>query len=82
MSLWANPFGSGRLLALLRSMIWRLFVVFGLLWVGRRLARGIDGRESSAIDEFGCAIAPLVLFTLFWLLADSAPQPSAWTRRP
>jgi drug/metabolite transporter (DMT)-like permease len=53
-------------------IIGRLFAVFGLLWVGRRLGRGVDGGESRAIAEFGCAVAPLVLFALFWLLADSA----------
>jgi len=58
-------------------MICRLFGVFGLLWVGRRLARGIDGRDRRVIEEFGCAIAPLVLFALFWLLADSAQRPNA-----
>jgi hypothetical protein len=63
-------------------MICRLFGVFGLLWVGRRLARGIDGREWRVIEECGCAIAPLVLFALFGLLADSAQRPNAWTRQP
>jgi hypothetical protein len=40
----------------------------------------VDGRESRAIEEFGCAVAPLVLFALFWVLADSAPRPTAWAR--
>jgi hypothetical protein len=61
-------------------LISRVFVAFGLLWVGRRLARWIDDRESRAIDECR-AIAPLVLFTLYWLLVDSA-QPSAWAKLP
>jgi hypothetical protein len=58
-------------------MICRFFVAFGLLWVGRRLTRGIDGQASRTIEEFGCAIAPLVLFALFWLLADSGQRPRA-----
>jgi hypothetical protein len=61
-------------------MICRLFGVVGLLWVGRRLVRGIDGREWRVIEEFGCAIAPLVLFAFFWLLADSAQRPNARAR--
>jgi hypothetical protein len=132
-ALWANPFGSGRILALLRQtgrrmsrhagapivltppltesidyagsfiqmslrcdmpsqivrwrrgsawpwVIGRLFAVFGLLWVRRRLRRGVDGSESRAIEEFVCAAAPLVLFALFWALADSPQRPNAWAR--
>jgi hypothetical protein len=56
-------------------MICRVFVAFGLLWVGGRFARVIDGRKSRAIEECGCAVAPLVLFALLWLLDDS-PQRS------
>jgi hypothetical protein len=56
-------------------MICRVFVGFALLWVGARFARVIDGRKSRAIEEYGCAVAPLVLFALLWLLDDS-PQGS------
>jgi hypothetical protein len=58
-------------------MIGRCLAAFAIVWVGRRLA---SRRESSAIEEFGYAIAPLVLFALFWLLADSPPTPNTWTR--
>jgi hypothetical protein len=54
-----------------------LFAVLYLLWGGRRLARGIDVREWRAIEECGCAVAPLLLFALIWLLADSAQRPNA-----
>jgi hypothetical protein len=49
----------------------RIFVAFALLWVGGRLARVIDGQKSHAFDECRCAVAPLVLFALLWLLDDS-----------
>lgn len=61
-------------------MICGLFAIVSLLWAGRRLARGIDGREWRAIEEFGGAIAPLVLFALIWLLTDSSPRPNAEAR--
>jgi hypothetical protein len=61
-------------------MICGLFAIMSLLWGGRRLARGIDGRAWRAIEEFGGAIAPLVLFALIWLLADSSPGPNAEAR--
>jgi hypothetical protein len=53
-----------------------VFVAYALLWVGRRFARVIDARESHAIEECGCAVAPLVLFALVWLLADSSKRPN------
>jgi hypothetical protein len=56
-------------------MVRGLFVVLYFLPGGRRLARGIDGYEWRAIEEFGCAVAPLLLFALIWLLADSARRP-------
>jgi hypothetical protein len=55
-------------------MICGLFAVLYLQWGGRRLARGIDGRAWLAIEEFGCAVAPLLAFALIWLLADSARE--------
>jgi hypothetical protein len=58
-------------------MIGSLFAVLYLLWSGRRRARGIDGRDWRAIEEFGCAVAPLLLFALIWLLAEPAPPPNA-----
>jgi hypothetical protein len=61
-------------------MICGLVAVAYLPWGGRRLARGIGGREWHAIDEFGCAVAPLLLFALIWLLADSAQRPNARVR--
>jgi hypothetical protein len=52
-------------------MICGLFSVLHSLWGGRRLARGIDGRvPPRAIEECGCAVAPLLLFALIWLFAD------------
>jgi hypothetical protein len=59
-------------------MLYRVFVAFTLLWVGRRFARVIDGRTSRAIEECGCAVAPLVLFTLLWLLDDSPQRSTRW----
>jgi hypothetical protein len=61
-------------------MIWGLVAVLYLLCGGRRLARGIDGREWCAIEEFGCGVAPLLVFALIWLLADSAQRPNAQAR--
>jgi len=58
-------------------MIGSLFAVLSFLWGRRRLARGIDGRQWRAIEEFGCAVAPLLLFALMWLLVDSAQRPHA-----
>ena len=58
-------------------MIGRYLAVFAFVWVGRRLA---PRRVSGALEEFGYAIAPLVLFALFWLLADSPPRPNTWSR--
>jgi hypothetical protein len=58
-------------------MIYGLLVVLHSLWGGRRLARGIDGRaHQRAIEEFGCAVAPLLVFALIWLFADSADGPT------
>jgi hypothetical protein len=61
-------------------MMCGLFAVLYLLWDGRRLARRIDGREWRAIDEFRCAVAPLVLFALIGLLAHAAQPPTARAR--
>ena len=61
-------------------MICGLVAVLYLLWGGRRLARGIDGRAWRAIEEFGCAVAPMLLFALIWLLAPSARRPNARAR--
>jgi hypothetical protein len=61
-------------------IIGRLFATFGLLWVRRRLGRGVDGRESRAIEACVRGVAPLVLFALLWVLADSAERPNAWAR--
>jgi hypothetical protein len=58
-------------------MIGRCLVVFGLVWVGRRLTHR---RVSGSLEEFGYAIAPLVLFALLWLLADSPPRANTWSR--
>ena len=54
-------------------MIGGLLAVMWLLGGGRRLARGIDERAWRAIEEFGCAVVPLLVFALIWLLTDSAP---------
>jgi hypothetical protein len=42
---------------------------------------GIDRRrELRAIEDFGCAVAPLVLFALMWLLAGWRNRPPAQVR--
>jgi hypothetical protein len=63
-------------------IICRVFVAFALLWVRRRFAGVIDARESRAIEECGCAVAPLVLFALVWLLAEDSPKPSKHRAAP
>jgi hypothetical protein len=50
----------------------RFLARVGLEWVGRAFGRD---RQSPAIEEFGRAVAPLLLFAMFLLLVDSAPQP-------
>ena len=65
------------------AWLWMIRGLFGVLYLlcgGRRLGRGIDGREWRAIEEFGCAVAPLLLFALIWLLADSAQPRSPRAR--
>jgi hypothetical protein len=61
-------------------MIRGLVAILYLLWSGRRLSRGIDGPGRRAIEEFGCAVAPLLLFALLWLLADSPQRPKVQAR--
>ena len=56
------------------------FAVLYLLWGGRRRACGIEGRPWPAIEEFGCAVAPLLAFAAIWLLVDSAQRPDADAR--
>ena len=51
-------------------MICRFFVIVCLLSIGRALARGVDRRGRHAIEDFGYAAAPLVLFALIALLGD------------
>jgi hypothetical protein len=51
----------------------RFLARFGLVWVGRVFGRD---RKSPAIEEFGRAVAPLLLFAIFLLVVDSAQQPS------
>ena len=57
-----------------------LFAIVCLLWSGRRFARGIDSRALSALEEFGGAVAPLILIALMWLLAGSTRSPNARVR--
>ena len=57
-----------------------LFAVVCLLWTGRKFARGIDRRALIALEEFGCAVAPLILIALMWLLAESTRSPNARVR--
>jgi hypothetical protein len=61
-------------------MIRGLVAVLYLHWSGRRFARGIDWRERRAIEEFRRAVAPLLLFALLWLLADSPQRPKVHAR--
>ena len=58
-------------------MVCGLFAILYLLWHGRRLSRGIGRRDWRAIEEFRCAVAPLVLFALLWLFADFVQPPNA-----
>jgi hypothetical protein len=55
-------------------------VIACLLWSGRKFARGIDSRALSALEEFGGAVAPLMLLALIWLLAESTRSPNARVR--
>jgi hypothetical protein len=61
------------------ARLWMICGLFAILFSSGEAEgwRAVDGREWRAIDEFGCAIAPLVLFALIWLLVDSAPPPNA-----
>ena len=49
-----------------------LLAMLCLLWAWRRLARGIVGQEWRPIEEFGVAVAPLMLFALLWELDGPA----------
>jgi hypothetical protein len=55
-------------------MMARFVSNFSILWIARRLG---GRRESRAIEEYGCAIAPLIVFALLWLLTDSVQRPQA-----
>jgi hypothetical protein len=57
-----------------------LFAVMCLVWGGRKFARGIDRRALIALEEFGCAVAPLILIALVWLLAGSTRPPNPRVR--
>jgi hypothetical protein len=61
-------------------MLAGLVALVCLLCCGRRVARMVNAHTSRAIDESGSAIAPLLLFTLLWLIADPPSRPSghAW----
>jgi hypothetical protein len=54
-----------------RWLLCGLVGVLCLLCGGRRVARRIAGHKWEAIEEFGCAVAPLLLFALVGLLADA-----------
>jgi hypothetical protein len=41
------------------------------LFGGRQLARLVNQHAARAVDKSGSDIAPLLLFALFWLIADS-----------
>jgi hypothetical protein len=56
------------------------FAIVCLLWSGRKFARAIDSRAMSALEEFGGAVAPLILLALMWLLAGSTRSPNARLR--
>jgi hypothetical protein len=44
----------------------------------RRAARRLAGRrESGAMEECRCAVAPLIAFALLWLLTDSVQRSKA-----
>ena len=68
-----------------RRLAW-LWMVAGfvaltcLLCCGRRVAWLVNEHTSRAIEEYGSAIAPLLLFTLLWLIADPPPRPSGRAR--
>jgi hypothetical protein len=59
-------------------IVGRVFVAFALLWVREMSVRVIAGRKSHAIEECGCAVAPLVLFAVVWLLDDSPQRSKRW----
>jgi hypothetical protein len=59
-------------------MLGRVFVALAMSWVGGRLARLIDAGKSRAIEEGGCALAPLLLFVVLSLLDDSTEQSKRW----
>jgi hypothetical protein len=64
------------------EIVARVFVAMVYLLCGsQRLARGIAGCRWRAIEEFASGVAPLVLFALLWLLADSVQPPSATSTR-
>lgn len=44
------------------------------LFGGRQLARVVDEHATRAIEDGGSDIAPLLLFALLWVIADS-PSP-------
>jgi hypothetical protein len=51
-----------------------------LLCCGQRMARIVNEQTSRAIEESASAIAPLLLFTLLWLIADPPPRRSGGAR--
>jgi hypothetical protein len=59
-------------------MFGRVFVALAMPWVCGRLARLIDAGKSRAIEERGCALAPLLLFVVLSLLDDSTEQSERW----
>lgn len=61
-----------------RSGKWRSRIFSGILWLVYRLSsrgsqRGaIETRVFRMTEQFGMDVAPLVLFALVWLIADTA----------
>jgi hypothetical protein len=64
-----------------RWLLCGLVAVLCLLCGGRRVARQIAPHKWGAIEEFGCAVAPLVLFALVWLLAGADHECDPGTNR-
>jgi hypothetical protein len=55
-------------------MLAGLVALVCLLCCGRRMTRMVDEHTLRAIEEFRSAIAPLILLSLLWLIADPPPR--------
>jgi hypothetical protein len=58
-------------------IIGRVVAAFGFLWASRRL---VSHQQSRVIGDYGCAIAPLIAFALFWSMVYSGQRSNAYGR--